>query len=143
MGSLVYERVIREGEKLEHLFSEGGLDVLEMAILEVHQPNFLREKKEFGNIMELEQQWHIQYDKSEYIGYNKLQEIFENGVQKHSVGFMCQGDFSNLSGEKVYIEEEKKKGSLLSFFIPRKGFIATPILIDINILVFIPKRPSG
>ena len=106
VGSLVYERVIREGEKLEHLFSEGGLDVLEMAILEVHQPNFLREKKEFGNIMELEQQWHIQYDKSEYIGYNKLQEIFENGVQKHSVGFMCQGDFSNLSGEKVYIEEE-------------------------------------
>ena len=39
--------------------------------------------------------------------------------------------------EKVYIEEEKKKGSLLSFFIPRKGFIATPILIDINILVFL------
>lgn len=45
--------------------------------------------------------------------------------------------------EKVYIEEEKKKGSLLSFFIPRKGFIATPILIDINILVFILMVASG
>ncbi len=105
-GSFIYERVIREGEKLEYPFCEGGLDVIELAILEVHQPNFLREKKEFGNIMELEQQWHIQYDKSEYIGYKKLQEIFENGIQKHSVGFMCQGDFSDLAGEKVYIEEE-------------------------------------
>ena len=39
--------------------------------------------------------------------------------------------------EKAYLEEEKKRNSFLSFFIPRKGFIATPILIDINILVFI------
>ena len=45
--------------------------------------------------------------------------------------------------EKAYIEEEKKKDSLLSFFIPRKGFIATPILIDINILVFILMVASG
>lgn len=45
--------------------------------------------------------------------------------------------------EKAYMEEEKKKGSLLSFFIPRKGFIATPILIDINILVFILMVASG
>lgn len=28
--------------------------------------------------------------------------------------------------EKAYIEEEKKRNSFLSFFIPRKGFIATP-----------------
>ena len=45
--------------------------------------------------------------------------------------------------EKAYIEEEKKKNSFLSFFIPRKGFIATPILIDINILVFIVMIASG
>lgn len=45
--------------------------------------------------------------------------------------------------EKAYMEEEKKKGSVLSFFIPRKGFIATPVLIDINILVFILMVASG
>ena len=45
--------------------------------------------------------------------------------------------------EKAYIEEEKKRNSFLSFFIPRKGFIATPILIDINILVFIVMIASG
>lgn len=45
--------------------------------------------------------------------------------------------------EKAYIEEEKKRNSFLSFFIPHKGFIATPILIDINILVFIVMIASG
>ena len=45
--------------------------------------------------------------------------------------------------EKAYIEEEKKRNSFLSFFIPRKGFIATPILMDINILVFIVMIASG
>ena len=46
--------------------------------------------------------------------------------------------------EKAYIEEEKKRNSFLSFFIPRtKDFIATPILIDINILVFIVMIASG
>lgn len=114
--SFVYEKMLREGEKLEYPFCEGGLDVIEMAILEIHQPNFLREKNEIGNIIELEQQWHIQYDKSEYIGYKKLQEIFENGVQRHSVGFMCQGDFSDLAGEKVYIGDEKIGHVIYSIF---------------------------
>jgi len=45
--------------------------------------------------------------------------------------------------EKVYLEEEKKRNSFWSFFIPRKGFMATPILIDLNILVFIIMIASG
>lgn len=45
--------------------------------------------------------------------------------------------------EKAYLEEEKKKNSFWSFFIPRKGFMATPILIDLNILVFIVMIASG
>jgi len=45
--------------------------------------------------------------------------------------------------EKAYLEEEKKRNSFWSFFIPRKGFMATPILIDLNILVFIVMVASG
>lgn len=45
--------------------------------------------------------------------------------------------------EKAYLEEEKKRNSFWSFFIPRKGFIATPILIDLNLLVFIVMIASG
>lgn len=39
--------------------------------------------------------------------------------------------------EKAYIEEQEKNSSFISFFIPRKGYLATPLLIDFNILVFI------
>ena len=45
--------------------------------------------------------------------------------------------------ETAYLEEEKKRNSFWSFFIPRKGFMATPILIDLNILVFIVMIASG
>ena len=45
--------------------------------------------------------------------------------------------------EKAYLEEEKKRNSFWSFFIPRKGFMATPILIDLNLLVFIVMIASG
>ena len=45
--------------------------------------------------------------------------------------------------EKAYLEEEKKRNSFWSFFSPRKGFMATPILIDLNILVFIVMIASG
>ena len=48
-----------------------------------------------------------------------------------------------IEEEKAYLEEEKKRNSFWSFFIPRKGFIATPILIDLNILVFIVMIASG
>ena len=39
--------------------------------------------------------------------------------------------------EEVYLKEIEKKSSFISFFIPRKGFIATPILMDLNLLIFI------
>lgn len=39
--------------------------------------------------------------------------------------------------------ESEKESSFIHFFIPRKGFIATPVLIDINILVFILMAATG
>ena len=39
--------------------------------------------------------------------------------------------------EEAYLKEREKKTSFISFFIPRKGFIATPILMDLNLLIFI------
>ena len=45
--------------------------------------------------------------------------------------------------EEAMLREQKKQESILYFFIPRKGFLATPILIDINILVFIIMVISG
>jgi rhomboid protease GluP len=40
-------------------------------------------------------------------------------------------------GEDQFIVPEKTAGGFLSFFIPSENFMITPILIDLNILVFI------
>lgn len=45
--------------------------------------------------------------------------------------------------EKAYIEEQEKNSSFISFFIPRREYLATPLLIDFNILVFILMALSG
>lgn len=66
-------------------------------------------------------------------------EELEEKVQK------LEEDFTRplTEEEKAYLLENEKKSSLLYFFIPRKGFLATPILIDINILVFIIMIATG
>ena len=45
--------------------------------------------------------------------------------------------------EEAILQEQKKQESFFYFFIPRKDFLATPILIDINILVFILMVVNG
>lgn len=66
-------------------------------------------------------------------------EELEEKVQK------LEEDFNRplTEEEQAYLLENEKKSSLLYFFIPRKRFLATPILIDINILVFIIMIASG
>ncbi len=80
---------------------EGGLDTLELAMLEVHQPNFIRETPEFGNVFELAQQWYIQYDKEDYTGHEKLMEIFEKGIRRGAVGFSSENDCGLEPGSEV------------------------------------------
>ncbi|GHU63723.1 aminomethyltransferase [Clostridia bacterium] len=85
-----YQKAFEIGKKESILVADGGVDVLELAMLEIHQPNFIRETAEFGNVLELDQQWFIQFDKEDYLGQEKLKELFEEGVSKHSVGFVCE-----------------------------------------------------
>lgn len=49
-----------------------------------------------------------------------------------------------LTEEELRLQAEiVKEASFIHFFIPRKGFLATPILIDINILVFMLMAATG
>ena len=93
-------RLMREGE-WDFPVKEGGLDALELAMLEVHQPNFIRETEEFGDIFELAQQWYIQYDKEDYTGWERLMEKFSNGVKKGAVGFSAAADSELPAGCEV------------------------------------------
>jgi aminomethyltransferase len=89
------------------LVEEGGLDCLELSMLEVHQPNFIKETKEYGNILELSQQWYIQYDKEGYIGRERLMEIADEEIEKLAVGFIGEeNEEVFVAGSNVIIEGE-------------------------------------
>lgn len=106
VGEKVYEKIVNEGTQMDFPFCEGGWDAIEIAMLEVHQPNFVRESKEVGNIFELEQQWYVQYDKEDYIGFERLREVFESGINRHSVCFMCDSISEDIKGATVSIGGE-------------------------------------
>ncbi len=105
-------------EKAEELFQaynkeewdfpvkQGGFEALELSMLEVHQPNFLRETSKYGNVFELAQQWYIQFDKEDYVGYEKLMEQFHAGITKTAVGFTAEKASDIASDAKVYVDDE-------------------------------------
>lgn len=104
-GKAIYE-ALTEAE-CDFPVEEGGVDCLELAMLEVHQPNFRKETKEYGNILELEQQWYIQYDKEDYVGKEKLMGLLESGAGKNAVGFTGgKGDTPYLPGCHVSADGE-------------------------------------
>ncbi|MDR1066767.1 MAG: aminomethyl transferase family protein [Clostridiales bacterium] len=126
---------MKDNEEKEFPMRECGLDCLEIAMLEIRQPNFLRETKRFGNLMELGQQWFIRYDKEEYIGFEKVREILEAGVEKSTVGFICDAEdeavlepglevfIRNIEVEVVVEDEEDNDDS----FFADDGEAAEPV----------------
>lgn len=95
-----------ESREWEFKVIGGGFDAIEIAMLEVHAPNFIRETKEYGNILEMAHQWYVQADKEDYIGYDVLMEKFNNGITKSVVAFTAECDDEIESGRNVYVDEE-------------------------------------
>ncbi|EPR12220.1 glycine cleavage T C-terminal barrel domain-containing protein [Ruminiclostridium papyrosolvens] len=105
-GLNIYDKLLNEEGQWDFPVNEGGLECIELAMLEVHQPNFLRETSEHGNIFELAQQWQIQYDKEDYIGYEKMMEIFKTANSKGAVGFVAnESQIPYEAGDKIYLNE--------------------------------------
>ncbi len=102
-GEKLYDMLLAKQEGYTFPVSEGGYDCLELAMLEVRQPNFLKETYSFGNLLELGQQWLIQFDKEDYIGREQLMELFHQGTAKNTVGFVSEHkDTAFQTGDKVF-----------------------------------------
>ncbi len=105
-GAKIYEELLSTKDEWDFPVQEGGFDCIELSMLEVHQPNFLRETKEHGNLFELAQQWQIQYDKEDYIGHEKMMETFEKVRTKGVVGFVAEdSQIPYQTGCKIYLDE--------------------------------------
>jgi len=93
---------------------------------------------------------------NQIIDWGKNKENIENLIKQwdyiQSSSTEAQID-ENLTSVNDYLETERgnespgtsleKNRSFLSFFIPREGYYVTPIIVDINILVFILMALSG
>ena len=128
-GKTVYKALVES----EYSFpvNEGGLDCLELAMLEVHQPNFRRETIRYGNILELAQQWYIQYDKEKYVGKEKLMVLLDEGIEKNAVGFIGENeDRQYLSGCNVMVDGENIGEVVYSMYSLKLGCVLGIAILD-------------
>lgn len=102
----IYKMILLQRDTIEFPLEESGFDCIELAMLEVHQPNFTKETKDFGNIFELGQQWYLCYDKEDYIGYERVKEITGSGISRSSVCFVAEGTALE-TGTDLYAFDEK------------------------------------
>ena len=67
-----------------------------------------------------------------------------DGTSSYFMIPLMEEEYTPVGFPKLGLQaESEKESSFIHFFIPRKGFIATPVLIDINILVFILMAATG
>lgn len=89
-GKALYAAVLNYAKTAAFPVRECGLDCLELAMCEIHQPNFLRETKEFGDLFELNAQWHIRFDRENYHGFEAIRRIAAQSPEKSSVAFLAE-----------------------------------------------------
>lgn len=95
-----------------------GSAVMNICMSEIRQVNFIYETPEKGNIFELAQQWLISFEKKDYVGYEKLQELFAKPKESLCVGFTCAKDFLAGSDDKIYLADEEVGVIVFSLFSP-------------------------
>lgn len=85
-----------------------GTEALETCMLEISQPVLTEGAAADGNVFELNQQWFVQFEKEEYVGHDRLTELFAEPKERLSVGFRCaevselaDGTPITLFGEEV------------------------------------------
>ena len=75
---------------------------------------------------------------------NELEEELTRPLTEEERRLQAESEYTPVGFPKLGLQaESEKESSFIHFFIPRKGFIATPVLIDINILVFILMAATG
>ncbi len=95
-----------------------GSKALDVCMLEIRQVNFKYETSDKGSVFELAQQWLISFEKTDYVGYEKLQELFAQKKEALCVGFTCDKTFQVASDDKVYLGEDEVGTILYSLYTP-------------------------
>lgn len=109
----LYLKILKHVDTLDFPIKEAGWDCVELGLLETHLPNFLRETSDSGNIIELAQQWFVQYDKEEFIGKKALFELLRNSEEKNTVGFILQENIKENVDKEFIFSGDTKIGEVI------------------------------
>lgn len=113
-----------------------GLKALYLCMLEIHQPNIFFENPDKWNLFELGYQWFIQYDKTEYTGFESLMELFNKGQDKLSVGFIVKDTTESFNEEaKIYLYDECVGTVLYSIYNPINKCVIGVAMLDKKVAV--------
>lgn len=104
-----------EGWKCEFTTEEA----MEVCMVETMQPSFKLLDSEKYNLFEMGIQWMIQYEKEDYIGYEKMKALFEEPKTSIPVGFISRDAKDVASGSMVSLEGEEIGEVLCACFSPR------------------------
>lgn len=108
-----------------------GLEALYLCMLEIHQPNLNFEHSEKWNLFELGYQWFVQYDKTEYIGYKSLMELFSEGQVQNAVGFVCYNTKEKFKeNSEIFLYDESVGTVLYSLYNPIHNFVIGMAMLD-------------
>ncbi|HCU33858.1 MAG TPA: hypothetical protein DF364_08455 [Ruminococcaceae bacterium] len=94
-------------------------EAMEICMMETNQPNFKMLDTENSNVIELCLTWFAQYEKEEYIGHDRLMELFEGEKAYGAVAFKGLSAKSAELGAPVLLEGEEVGCVLESCYDPK------------------------
>jgi len=82
-----------------------GSDAMDVCMLEIRQPNLVHETSARGDMLELGQNWLVQYDKETYVGHDVLMAKFGGERVLGAVGFLAAGRRGEIDGATVMLAD--------------------------------------
>ncbi|MDR1550080.1 MAG: hypothetical protein LBT06_16060 [Hungatella sp.] len=96
-----------------------GTEAMDICMLEIRQPNLKYESLKSGNLFEMVMQWLIQFEKENYFGYKSMKELFYQGRNMLSVGFVCKEKKGLAGVTKVFFDKEEIGEVVYSKYSPK------------------------
>ena len=82
-------------------------EAMQVCMIETNQPNFKMLDTENSSVFELGLAWFVQYEKEDYIGHDRLKELFAGEKAYGAVAFKGLGAKSTEIGAKLLLEGEE------------------------------------
>ena len=120
------EAVVKVAEECGSYASSKGIEAgfaceeaMEICMMETNQPNFKMLDTENSNVIELGLTWFAQYEKEEYIGHDRLMELFAGEKTYGAVAFKGLSARSADIGAPILLEGEEIGCVLESCYDPK------------------------